>query len=199
MDWTTIAAVAVLVVLAVVWYLRAGTTRVASNGKVYTVLNRPHADESAETLAQLEARLAQFLDLAEPLAPGDARLARIRRRWKHHSTRGGLSEAAGDGNDVAYTEDKETIYVCVRDPTTGRVENLNNAVYVLLHELGHVSTTEYGHTAAFWSNFRFLLELAERTGTYTYADHADTTYCGHPLGENVVKCVHAKTCDSQIE
>lgn len=189
----------VLVLVVVVLWRRPSTTTRQVNGKWYVVLNQPHADESAETLAALETRLAEFLELAEPLAPGDARLARIRARWKRHATRGGLGEAdVRGGGDVAYTESKDTVYVCVRDPASGRVENVNNAVYVLLHELAHVCTTEFGHTATFWANFRFLLELAERTGTYTYADHAGTTYCGHPLGENVVKCVHAKTCDSLL-
>jgi hypothetical protein len=162
--------------------------RSAVTGKEYEVRPGPTAQRRADRLADLELRLHDLLRRGETVAPGDDRLAAIRRRWD-----GTLAETHA-AEDVAFSMDKRTVHVCLRG------EDANAAMFVLLHELAHVATTDYGHSDAFWGNMRFLLELAERLGLYQYQDYAAaaTTYCGHPLGASPLSCVKERTCASTL-
>lgn len=175
------------------WPRRMKWVRSELTGKEYRVKNMEGFQAVADRLAFMELRVREFLDGAEAYAPGDPRLANIRRRWN-----GTLEETPNDA-DVAYSVGKDTISVCVRGQT-GALESENTCMFVLLHELAHVATDRYGHTAEFWSNMRLLLELAERTGTYTYQDFdsSATSYCGRPLAGSPLSCVKRGSCASQL-
>lgn len=163
-------------------------------GKTYAVKKAPDAQQMADRLATLEQRLHSLLEGAEAIAPGDPRISAIRRRWD-----GTLSEVEAAG-EVAFSVDKASVHVCLRD-SSGAIEDANTSMFVLLHELAHVATKDYGHSKEFWANMQFLLELAERLGLYTYADYdaSTTTFCGHPLGASPLTCVKNSTCASALQ
>ena len=66
--------------------------------------------------------------------------------------------------------------------------NDNVGKYVILHEMGHVMTKSYGHTEAFWCNFRSLLFEAERSGLYNSINYASQPeeYCNMIINNNVM-------------
>jgi hypothetical protein len=101
---------------------------------------------------------------------------------------------------VAYSMSKKSIHVCVRRPGGG-LESENTTMFVLLHELAHISTDRYGHSPQFWSNMRFLLELAEVTGSYAYQDFDNevVTYCGRKLAASPLSCVKNRACRSELK
>ena len=45
------------------------------------------------------------------------------------------------------------IYICLEG------NDVNSATYVLLHELAHMSVSEYDHSNDFWNNFNFFIFL----------------------------------------
>ena len=161
--------------------------------KDYTVRKLPDAQLMADRLALLEQRLHRLLDGAARLMPDDPRIAAIRRRWD-----GTLSEVEA-AEEVAFSVNKTSIHVCLRD-NQGRIEDINASMFVLIHELAHVATADYGHSQEFWANMRFLLEVAERLGLYAYEnyDGSKTTFCGHPLGSSPLTCVKRGTCTSSM-
>lgn len=165
-----------------------------SSGKMYYVKKGKTQKSSAEMLHRLTQKLHRFLEEADDLYPGDRRIANIRSRWN-----GTLAEV-GSGKDIAYSVNKKNIHICIRSPE-GRLEDSNSAMYVLLHEAAHVATDAYGHPPIFWKNFRWLLEVAEKLGLYTYEDFDTTnvTHCGHTLGNNIMRCIKHKTCKSLLE
>ena len=167
--------------------------RAKSTDAAYYVKNLPDADAAAEHLARLHQHISTFLDRAREKVPGDARLQRITERWS-----GTLSEIPGGADNVAYSLGKNTIHICVREKD-GKLADMNTSLFVLLHELAHVATDSYGHTKEFWKNMKFLLELAEEVGIYTYVNHDETveTLCGRVLGTNPLSCVKNKTCLSE--
>lgn len=162
-------------------------------GKKYRVRNVSGAKHVADRLASLELRLRKFLHEAEKVAPGDHRFKNIRERWN-----GTLAEIS-DNKDVAYSMGKDAISLCVR-AADGSLEAENTAMYILLHELAHVATDTYGHKPEFWSNMRFLLEVAEATGAYTYQDFDGgmVSYCGRPLSGSPLACVKSGQCASEL-
>lgn len=166
----------------------------AVNGKAYWVKNAPGKDKVADRLAQLEAALRKFLKDALVAYPDDARLLALRKRWD-----GTLSEVERPG-DIAYSLNKKAIYVCVR-ARNDTIESFNTTMYVLLHEVAHVCTDKYGHPPVFWENFRWILEVAEGLGVYTYEDFdaIPVTHCGHRLGNNVLRCVKQNECTSLVK
>jgi WLM domain len=62
------------------------------------------------------------------------------------------------------------IYICL-DGT-----DVNSAMYILLHELAHMSVPEYDHTRNFWEHFEKLKKIAIDAGVYTLG--GNRTYCG---------------------
>lgn len=162
-------------------------------GKEYSVRRLPDAQLMADRLATLEQRMQRLLDGAAAVMPDDPRIAAVRRRWD-----GTLSEVEA-ADEVAFSVDKTSIHVCLRNKQ-GAIEDLNASMFVLVHELAHVATADYGHSPQFWANMRFLLELAEATGVYTYQPDTDgTTYCGHSLGASPLTCVKRGTCASTVK
>lgn len=191
------AMILFLICVVAAYFMFAPRTMIAvkSNitGKEYIVKRAPDSHIMADRLALLEQRMHRLLDGAASIMPDDPRIAAIRNRWD-----GTLSEVEATG-EVAFSVDKTTIHVCLRDQT-GKIEDMNTSMFVLVHELAHVATAGYGHHAEFWANMRFLLELAERLGIYRYENYDDTrtTFCGHPLGSSPLTCVKRQTCKSTL-
>lgn len=87
-------------------------------------------------------------------------------------------EKARDGN-IAYNVNKGyEIYICL----DGR--KINAAMYVLLHELAHITVEEYDHSEAFWANFKKLREVAASLGIYT--PEQDMEYCGQHIKDSII-------------
>jgi len=62
------------------------------------------------------------------------------------------------------------IYICLDG------DDVNSAMYVLIHELAHMSVPEYDHTDKFWDNFKQLKDLCSAHGLYSPGP--GKTYCG---------------------
>jgi hypothetical protein len=62
------------------------------------------------------------------------------------------------------------IYICL-DGT-----DVNSAMYILLHELAHMSVPEYDHTEKFWEHFEKLKKIAIDSGVYY--PNGKRQYCG---------------------
>lgn len=188
-----------IAVIIVLLFLIAGhqwnMTWVEVGDKKYHVRKVYDQKESAEMLHQLTVKLSRFVEEASNRYPMDRRIQNIRKRWN-----GTLAETGSSGSDIAYSLNKKSIHICIRD-ASGNLEKFNTAMYVLLHEAAHVASEKYGHGDEFWDNFRFLLEVAEEMGVYTYQDFdaSRVTFCGRTLGNNVMKCVKENTCKSLLK
>lgn len=80
----------------------------------------------------------------------------------------------------AYTENKELITLCLKDPHTGKYYDYNTLIYVALHELAHMITPpkHEEHGEAFKKNFARLLQIASSKGIYDPRKPIPDTYCG---------------------
>jgi len=81
--------------------------------------------------------------------------------------------------DSAYTENKEVITLCLKDPTNGgKYYDMNTIMYVALHELAHVICESSGHGEEFKKKFSMLLRQAAKLGIYNPRIGIPATYCG---------------------
>jgi hypothetical protein len=78
----------------------------------------------------------------------------------------------------SYTIDKETTYICTKDPKTDKYYDDNMLMHVLLHELSHVISTEVGHTKTFDDIFQQLMKEAHAFGIYDETLPLISNYCG---------------------
>ena len=64
--------------------------------------------------------------------------------------------------------------------------DLNTLTFVALHEVSHIMTKSVGHTDEFWTNFKFMLEEADKEGVYKPVDYKETpvTYCSMEITDN---------------
>ena len=79
--------------------------------------------------------------------------------------------------DSAYTENKETITLCLVNPDTNRYYDINTIMYVALHELAHVTSKTQGHGEEFRKKFSELLRRASELGIYNPNKKMPSTYC----------------------
>lgn len=81
----------------------------------------------------------------------------------------------------SYTQDKHTIYLCIRDPRTGEFYDEETMLHVGLHELAHLISTSYDpenvHNDEFMNNFGMLIGRAEMMGLLTPGHDVQETYC----------------------
>lgn len=95
-------------------------------------------------------------------------LAKVDPSFKNLDIRSGTS---------AYTENKSTIYMCMKDEN-GKYYAMNTLVYVSLHEISHVLNKSYGHDDSFKKIFSDLLKRAQMVGIYNPAQPIPNSYCG---------------------
>ena len=96
-----------------------------------------------------------------------------------------VSEGSIDSGYTSYSVNKgEKIILCIRQKDDSFVDK-NVLVYVAVHELAHIMTTEIGHTSMFWDNFRFILNEAILINLYHKVD-ADAMQSTNVIAQSIV-------------
>ena len=89
---------------------------------------------------------------------------------------------------TAYSQNKgEKMAFCLdTEKEGGQLIDMNTLTFVALHELAHIATVSIGHTDEFWSNFKFLLNQANKIGVYSPVDYnkKPKRYCGMTIDDN---------------
>lgn len=65
------------------------------------------------------------------------------------------------------------IYICLDG------DDVNSAMYILIHEMAHMTVPEYDHTEAFWTNFKKLKDICINAGLYHKG--GERNYCGDTI------------------
>jgi hypothetical protein len=125
--------------------------------------------------------------------PDDPRTRALVSRWSASKLRAMSSQE----RQAAKTVDKTDVYICLKDES-GRLYDDNTATFVLIHELAHLASSEYGHDEAFWKNNKFLLHAGHACGIYAYQKYEQrpVSYCGQRISGNpYTDCYEKKQCD----
>lgn len=151
------------------------------DGHKYLVRKAADSQEAADTLARINERIERLISHLEANSPDDDRTSRARARYD----RSALSEGGHNSGYTSFSVNKgEKIVMCIRsrDGSTdnGEIESFNTLMYVVLHEVAHLVTEDIGHTPAFWANFKWILDEAEKAGVYAKVDYSKEPeeYCG---------------------
>ena len=94
-------------------------------------------------------------------------------------------------DSTSYSVNKgDELVFCIRSKYNGySIHNLNDLMYVAIHELAHIGCPEEHHTKLFFRINKFLIRRAIEAGIYTFKDYEvnPVEYCGISLNASVLK------------
>ena len=92
---------------------------------------------------------------------------------------------------TSFTINKGSVFsICLRNINDKKLLNSktekNHLMFVILHEIAHLCTTEYGHIDSFWKTFRDLLDEAVENKIIEKVDYSKDKfiYCGMEISYN---------------
>ena len=142
----------------------------------YLVRNVKDKQEAADRLAKLNNKLLMLIEYKDAIN---------RLKFKYNPNT--ISESLQNSEFTSYSVNKgEKIVFCLRSKKTQKFEDFNILMFVALHELTHIGTSEIGHTPQYWKNFKFILENAVNQGIYNAVDYKKEphNYCGMTITDN---------------
>jgi hypothetical protein len=150
------------------------------DGQRYLVRNLPDKQDAADRLARTREKLLRLMKTLGQTHADKPLVAQMLRNFDADPSR--FSESTPDASYTSYSVNKgEKVYMCLRQRNEREeLVDENIITFVALHELGHIGTSEVGHTPLFWNNFAWILKQAESIGIYDYTDFSahPVEYCG---------------------
>jgi hypothetical protein len=99
-----------------------------------------------------------------------------------------IQESSADSIYTSYSVNKgEMLVFCIRSKKDNKIHDINDLLYVAIHELAHIACPEIGHTELFFSINSYLIKKAIEYGIYKYVDYNSEPheYCGIDLSVSV--------------
>lgn len=136
--------------------------------KTYNVIkydNYNISKKNAEFLHEIFLKIEKLLNHLKKSKDFSIKKKEINRLLTKY--KGSLKEIHSDHKSIGLNINKGSVIgVCLYDDKIQ--QNFNTAIFVVLHELAHCMTKEYKHNDEFWSNFKFLIKQAMKSGVYKY-------------------------------
>lgn len=163
----------------------------------YLVRNLPDKKDAANMLANIRNQLLNFIDylvdLVEKKLTDDSDLLdnykyikMIQKRLPYSI----IKESSANSEYTSYSVNKgEELVFCLRSKKTNKIHDINELMYVAIHEIAHIGCPEIGHTQLFKKINTFLLEQSLKKGLYKYSNYRETQpeYCGITLTSNILE------------
>ena len=140
----------ILGVIAIIFYFVFRDNLVkttGSNNKTYYT-RKNQADVAVEQLVKIDDFL---LELNKLLVKEHPKHILIQKKLKKPIN---LRELPNKSNHIAYTINKNNLYICLRDKSGEFEDQYNRIYFVTMHELAHIITKSVGHTEEYWNNYR---------------------------------------------
>lgn len=150
----------------------------------YLVRKLPDKQQAADYLAAINIDLQKLVDHMLAKFPDNPDAQQLHANYNADA----ISEGSAESGYTSYSINKgDKIVLCIRQKDNSFVGK-NIILYVAIHELAHLMTSEVGHTETFWKNFRFLLAEAIDIGVYVKVefDKRPEDYCGIKITSSVL-------------
>ena len=155
------------------------------DGNTYCVRERTKLEMAADKLAEISNNMKKLVNHCNENHSNKENIKRLVEGFNPKK----ICETLPTSEYTAYSENKgEKIAFCLDTEKNGkgRLIDLNTLTFVAIHELSHVASKSVGHTPEFWSNFKFLLQEAEKINIYKPIDYSKNPkrYCGMEINDN---------------
>jgi len=161
------------------------------NGKRYKVRDIYNKMEAANILAEIDNRLSFLKKYLINTNSDNQKLIKRVNRFDSSN----LQESSRFSQATSFTINKKTLVLCMRSKQNeNTLKDLNTLMFVALHEFTHIVSDCFGHTSDYWSNFKYILQLAIKINIYDKQNYNNNPekYCGitinnSPLYLNSIK------------
>ena len=154
------------------------------DGNKYCVREREQVNQAADRLARTVTKCKSLITHLHKNHPNNDITKRLLQNFNPKK----VMETLPTSEHTAYSENKgEKLAFCLNSSKEGtELIDENTLMFVALHELSHIGTSEVGHTPIYWKNFKFILENAVDAGVYTAVNYKQkpTGYCGMTITDN---------------
>jgi hypothetical protein len=166
----------------------------AFDKKKYLVRDLNDKDESANLLAKLMTNLKNLIVSLKKSAENTKDQELLKYKSNIESIYNKIDtvvvrENEGENDLTSYSVNKgEELVFCVRSKINNQIHDINELMYVAIHEIAHIGCPETGHTRLFAKINLFLLRKALERGLYVYKNYASSPveYCGMTLNANIL-------------
>ena len=158
--------------------------------KKYLVRNIPDKNDAVKTLFKIESSLLLLINkLLEDInqIKKDGMYEYIN-RLDGAMDNVKIQESSADSKYTSYSVNKgELLVFCIRSKTNNEIHDINDLIYVAIHELAHIACTEVGHTPLFFEINKYLVNKAIDYNIYEYINYSinKRDYCGMELNINI--------------
>lgn len=154
------------------------------DGNKYCVRERRKLELAADRLAYVNQNMQSLVEHCKEKYGNQENVKRLVKNYNPKK----IYETLPTSKYTAYSQNKgEKMAFCLdTEKNGGKLIDMNTLTFVALHELAHIATVSIGHTDEFWSNFKFLLNQAEKIGVYSPVDYSEKPqrYCGMNIDDN---------------
>jgi hypothetical protein len=191
---------ATLIIIYKIVYRQRIVNVEAFDGQKYLVNNLSDSKQAADVLAKLMNKLYQLVDIIirdykEGSDKEDDMFINYVRKIKQRLPYVKISETALNSSYTSYSINKgEELVFCIRNKYDYKIHNINELLYVAIHEIAHIGCPEVGHTELFKEINVYLLKKAVCYKIYRYIDYFmnNHDYCGLTLTSTIlpdnIKC-----------
>lgn len=164
------------------------------SGEQYLVRNLDDKDKAADALSDIKSKLKILVDhvMNKSENTSNERSKFIEPYIKNIDNKFNyiiFRESTDSSRFTSYSINKgEEIVFCLRSKEDNQVHDINELMYVAIHEIAHVGCPEIGHTPLFKKINKVLLEYAIECNVYYYKDYNSNpeNYCGITLTNNIL-------------
>ena len=145
-----------------------------SNKKKYLVRNLSDKDEAINTLIKIENSLKLLISkLLEDKTIINSDMYKYIEKINEKIDYVEIQESPIDSKYTSYSVNKgELLVFCIRSKITYKIHDINDLLYVAIHEIAHIGCPEIGHTDLFFKINKFLINKAIEYGIYKYVDYS---------------------------
>ena len=163
----------------------------------YLVNDLPDAQKASNTLANLMKKLDELVNriisdydnYPNRITNEDKTYIKYIRIIKERLPHVKISETPLNSNFTSYSVNKgEELVFCIRSKKTRQIHDMNELLYVGIHEIAHIGCPEIGHTDLFSQINLYMLKKAVCYNIYKHVDYfySNADYCGMTLSSTIL-------------
>jgi hypothetical protein len=166
------------------------TNEHSNNKKTYLVRNVPDKQLAVLTLSKMEENLKLLITrlVSDPSVISNKEMYEYITTINDKIDSVEIQESTADSMHTSYSLNKgELLVFCIRSKETFKIHDMNELMYVAIHEIAHIGCPEVGHTDLFFKINTYLINKAIEYGIYKYVNYSlnNKEYCGMTLSVTV--------------
>jgi hypothetical protein len=162
------------------------------DGNNYYVRDDNDKDRAADTLYEIRQNLKKLISFIEENSENDKEFFIFKdniNSIKNKIDNVIIKETPKSSSYTSYSVNKgEELYLCIRSKNTNEIHDINDLLYVAIHEIAHIGCPEIGHTNLFFKINLYLLKKAVEFNLYKYDNYNNKPreYCGINLNNTLL-------------